>query len=107
MDGWTLIKRFAFLLRALAAAAVLVLAWMGWRYGFNDFASVTDLQMLGLLILAVGLVESGRLLASFSSEPDAPGLSFGTRIVLTLAVLFLNALGSFLVLLPIVEPRLT
>jgi hypothetical protein len=80
---------------------------MGWRYGFNDFASVTDLQMLGLLILAVGLVESGRLLASFSSEPDAPGLSFGTRIVLTLAVLFLNALGSFLVLLPIVEPRLT
>ena len=107
MDGWTLIKRFAFLLRALAAAAVLVLAWMYWRYGFNDFAAITDLQMLGLLILAVGLVESGRLLASFSSEPDAPVLSFGTRIVLTQAILFLIALGGFLVLLPLIELLLT
>lgn len=102
-----MIPRLAFLLRALAAAAILVLAWILWRYGFNDFAASTDLQLLGLVILAVGLVETGRLLASFSSEPDVPGLSFGTRIVLTLAVLFLNALGSFLVLLPIVEPRLT
>lgn len=102
-----LIPRLAFLLRALAATAVLVLAWMAWRHGFNDFTVSTDLQLLGLVILAVGLVESGRLLSSFSSEPDAPVLSFGTRIVLTLAVLFLNALGGFLFLLPIVEPLLT
>jgi hypothetical protein len=102
-----MIPRLAFLLRALAAAAILVLAWMLWRYGFNDFSASTDLQLLGLVILAVGLVETGRLLASFSSEPDAPVLSFGTRIVLTLAVLFLNALGGFLVLLPVVELRLT
>ena len=102
-----LIPRLAFLLRALSATAVLVLAWMAWRHGFNDFTASTDLQLLGLVILAVGLVESGRLLASFSSEPDAPVLSFGTRIVLTLAVLFLNALGGFLVLLPIVELLLT
>lgn len=102
-----MIPRLAFLLRALAATAVLVLAWMAWRYGFNDFSASTDLQMLGLIILAVGLVESGRLLASFSSEPGAPVLSFGTRIVLTLAVLLLNALGSFLVLLSIIEPLLT
>jgi hypothetical protein len=98
-----LIKRIAFLLRALAAIPVLALAWMLWRYGFNDFATVTDLQMLGLLPLAVGLVESGRLFASFSDEPDAPVLSFGTRTVLTMANLFLIALGGFLVLLPFIE----
>ncbi len=98
-----MIKRFTFLLRVLAAIAVLALAWMLWRYGFNDFATVTDLQMLGLLPLAVGLVESARLLASVSGEPDAPVLSFGTRTVLTLANLFLIALGGFLVLLPSIE----
>jgi hypothetical protein len=102
-----LIKRLTFLLRALAVASILVLAWMYWRYGFNDFSASTDLQLLGLVILSVGLVDSGRLVASFSRKPDAPVLSRGTRILLTLAVLFLIALGSFLVLLPIVEPLLT
>lgn len=100
-----LIKRLAVLLRALAATAILVLVWMAWHYGFNDFSSSTDLQMLGLLILAVGLVESGRLVSAL--HPDTPDLSGASLILLTLAVLFLDALGSFLALLPIVEPLLT
>ncbi len=100
-------ERLVGLLRAFSAIAVIALAWMVWRHGFNDFTVSTDLQLLGLLILAVGLVETGRLVASLSSHPDASTLSRGTRIMLTLAVLFLNALGGFLFLLPIVEPLLT
>lgn len=36
-------EHFVSLLRALSATAVIALAWKLWHFGFNDFATSTDL----------------------------------------------------------------
>lgn len=93
-----------------AASCSTLMVWIAavvfwFNYGFHEFKVITDMQLAGLIILGVGLLESGRLLTGLNSgaignydRATSPRMYRWNIAVLALAVLLICALGGSLVL---------